>query len=168
MLDLLRAWLFPPACVGCDAPGPGLCAACAPGANAALGFDLDGVPGFALGPYEGTLRRAVLALKCGQRDPLDALAALLERAPAAGVLVPVPTTRRRAAQRGFDQSVELARRLAARRSLPWAVLLAKHGRAQAGLGRAERLAEPRTQDAGRSCRAPRSRSRSNGRCAQPE
>jgi predicted amidophosphoribosyltransferase len=98
------------------------------------------VPAFALGPYEGALRRAVVALKHGERDPLDALAALLERAPLAGALVPVPTTRRRAAERGFDQSAELARRLAARRGLPCAELLAKHGRAQAGRGRGERLA----------------------------
>jgi predicted amidophosphoribosyltransferase len=139
-IDFLRAWLFPPACVACDAPGPGLCAACAPGPGAALAFDIDGVPAFALGPYEGALRRAVVALKHGERDPLDALAALLERAPVDGVLVPVPTTRRRAAERGFDQSVQLARRLAVRRGLPCAELLAKHGRAQAGRGRGERLA----------------------------
>jgi predicted amidophosphoribosyltransferase len=139
-IGFLRAWLFPPACVACDAPGPGLCAACAPGPGAALAFDIDGVPAFALGPYEGALRRAVVALKHGERDPLDALAALLERAPVDGVLVPVPTTRRRAAERGFDQSVQLARRLAVRRGLPCAELLAKHGRAQAGRGRSERLA----------------------------
>jgi predicted amidophosphoribosyltransferase len=140
VIEFLRKWLFPSACVECDAPGAGLCAECAPGPGAALEFDVDGVPAFALGPYEGALRRAVVALKHGERDPLDALAALLERAPVAGVLVPVPTTRRRAAERGFDQSAELARRLAARRGLPYAELLAKHGRAQAGRGRSERLA----------------------------
>ena len=140
MIEFLRTWLFPSACVECDALGPGLCAQCAPGAEAALAFELDGVPAFALGPYEGALRRAVVALKHGERDPLDALAALLERAPLAGALVPVPTTRRRAAERGFDQSAELARRLAARRGLPCAELLVKHGRAQAGRGRGERLA----------------------------
>lgn len=143
MLDFVRSWLFPTACVECDAPGTGLCAACAPGENAALAFEVDGVPAFALGPYEGALRRAVIALKHGERDPLDALAALFERAPLEGVLVPVPTTRRRAAERGFDQSAELARRLAARRGLPCAELLAKHGRPQAGRGRGERLASTR-------------------------
>jgi predicted amidophosphoribosyltransferase len=140
VIEFLRTWLFPPACAGCDALGPGLCAACAPGPVAALAFEVDGVPAFALGPYEGALRRAVVALKHGERDPLDALAALLERAPVAGALVPVPTTRRRAAERGFDQSAELARRLGARRGLPCAELLVKHGRAQAGRGRGERLA----------------------------
>jgi predicted amidophosphoribosyltransferase len=140
VIDVLRAWLFPSACVECDAAGPGLCAACAPGPAAALAFDVDDVPAFALGAYEGALRRAVVALKHGERDPLDALVALLERAPVAGVLVPVPTTRRRAAERGFDQSAELARRLAACRGLPYAELLDKHGRAQAGQGRGERLA----------------------------
>ena len=140
MIDFARSWLFPSACAGCDALGPGLCPACAPAPGAALAFDVDGVPAFALGPYESALRRAVVALKHGERDPLDALAALLERAPLAGVLVPVPTTRQRAAERGFDQSVQLARRLAARRGLACAELLAKHGRAQAGRGRGERLA----------------------------
>ncbi len=140
MLDLVRTWLFPSACYGCDAAGPALCAACAPGPGAALAFDVDGVPAFALGPYEGALRRAIVGLKHGERDPLDALAALLAPAPLAGVLVPLPTTRRRAAERGFDQSVALARRLAAHRDLECVELLAKHGRPQAGRGRAERLA----------------------------
>ncbi len=101
---------------------------------------MDGVPGFALGPYEGALRQAIVAMKHGARDPLDAFAALLERAPVEGALVPLPTTRRRSAERGFDQSAELARRLAVRRGLPCAELLAKHGRAQAGRGRQARLA----------------------------
>jgi len=113
VLDFLRTWLFAPACVACDAPGPALCASCAPAPLDAQAFDLDGVPAFALGAYDGALRRAIVALKHGARDPLDAFAALLAVAPVAGVLVPVPTTRRRAAERGFDQSAELARRLAA-------------------------------------------------------
>lgn len=139
MLDLVRAWLFPPACAGCDAPGPALCAGCAPPPESALRFVVDGVPAFAIGPYEGALRRAIVAMKRGERDPLDVFATLLERAPVDGVLVPLPTARRRAAERGFDQAVSLARRLALRRGLGVAEILTKHGRAQEGRGRRERL-----------------------------
>jgi predicted amidophosphoribosyltransferase len=125
--------------VRCDAAGPALCARCAPGPEDAQYFAIDGIPAFALGSYEGPLRSAVVAMKRGARDPLDAFAALLEDAPISGVLVPLPTTRRRIAERGFDQSVELARRLAMRRGVPCAELLAKRGRPQEGRDREERL-----------------------------
>ncbi|HYZ16906.1 MAG TPA: hypothetical protein VE591_10915 [Candidatus Acidoferrum sp.] len=140
MLDFVRTWLFPPACAGCEAPGPALCAACVPPPGAALRFDVDGVPAFALAPYEGALRRAIVAMKRGERDPLDVFATLLESAPIDGVLVPLPTARRRAAERGFDQAVSLARRLALRRGIAVAEVLTKHGRSQEGRGRRERLA----------------------------
>ena len=140
MLDLLRSWLFPPACTACDAPGLALCAACAPSPRDAIAFSIDGVPAFALGPYDGALRRAIVAMKHGERDPLDAFAALLAmRAPFDGVLVPLPTTRARAAERGFDQSVELARRIGARAGVPCASLLRKHGAPQDGRSRLARL-----------------------------
>jgi len=141
VLDFLRAWLFPSACAACDAPGPALCAACAPTLRDALDFEIEGVPAFALGAYDGALRRAVVAMKHGERDPLDLFAALLaERAPVIGTLIPLPTSRRRAAARGFDQSVEIARRLAERSGVPWANVLEKQGGAQAGRGRRARLA----------------------------
>jgi predicted amidophosphoribosyltransferase len=140
VLDVLRTWLFPPACVACDAPGPALCEACAPPASAAVRFALNGVPAFALGAYEGALRRAIVRMKHGERDPLDAFAELLAaRAPLAGTLVPLPTTRGRAAERGFDQSVEIARRVARRLDLPCAELLRKRGAAQDGRSRLARL-----------------------------
>ncbi len=141
MLDFVRTWLFPPCCVSCDAPGPALCALCAPSPREAQTFVLDGVPGFALGPYAGALRRAIVAMKHGERDPLDAFAGLLaERAMLEGTLVPLPTSRGRAAERGFDQSVEIARRIALRRSIPFAQVLRKHRGPQEGLNRRERLA----------------------------
>ncbi|MBV8370227.1 MAG: ComF family protein [Candidatus Eremiobacteraeota bacterium] len=137
---MLRSWLFPPACAACDAPGVALCAACAPSPRDAIAFAVDGVPAFALGAYEGALRKAIVAMKHGERDPLDAFAALLaERAPLHGVLVPLSTTRPRAAERGFDQSVELARRIAARTGVPYATLLRKHGAPQDGRARLARL-----------------------------
>ena len=140
MLDVLRSWLFPSACAACDAPGPALCTACAPSPRNAIAFSIDGVPAFALGAYEDALRRAVVAMKHGERDPLDAFAVLLAaRAPFEGAVVPLPTTRARAAERGFDQSVELARRIAARIGVPCASLLRKHGAPQDGRSRLARL-----------------------------
>ena len=142
MLDFVRTWLFPSACAGCDAPGPALCAACAPAPRDAIAFALDGIPAFALGAYEGALRKAVVAMKNGERDPLDVFAELLAaRAPIGGTLVPLRTSRPRAAQRGFDQSVEIARRLTSLRGVPFADVLEKRGRAQAGLRRRERLSD---------------------------
>ena len=100
------------------------------------------MPAFALGRYEGALRTAIVAMKRGERDPLDAFADLLAASapPLDGVLVPLPTSRHRAAERGFDQSAELARRLAARRGIAFAELLRKRGPAQEGRDRARRLA----------------------------
>jgi predicted amidophosphoribosyltransferase len=121
-------------------PGPALCASCAPSLRDAQTFSLDGVPGFALGAYEGPLRRAIMAMKHGERDPLDVFAGLLaQRAALEGVLVPLPTSRGRAAERGFDQAVELARRLAARRGLACTQLLVKRGAPQARRTRRQRL-----------------------------
>jgi len=140
VLDLLRAWLFPPACVACDAPGPALCATCAPTLRDAIDFEVEGIPAFALGAYDGPLRRAVVALKGGARDPLDVLTDLLAaRAPVVGTLVPMPTSPGRRAERGFDQSVELARRVAQRRGLPYVELLHKRGAPQDGRSRPARL-----------------------------
>ncbi|HEV2642177.1 MAG TPA: hypothetical protein VGT98_05700 [Candidatus Elarobacter sp.] len=102
---------------------------------------LDGIPAFALGAYEDALRRAVVAMKAGERDPLDAFAELLAaRAPLEGALVPLPTSRARRVERGFDQSIELARRVAERRGVTCAEVLEKRGRPQEGCGRRERLA----------------------------
>ena len=140
MWTTLRSWLFPPACASCDAPGPALCDACAPRPSDAVRFELDGIPAFALGRYDGALRDAVVAMKRGERDPLAVFAALLDAAPIAGVLVGLPTTRRRAAERGFDQAPALARLVAARRNVACAQLLRKLGRAQEGRNRAARLA----------------------------
>jgi predicted amidophosphoribosyltransferase len=142
VIDFIRAWLFPAACVGCDAPGRALCASCAPASSDAINFSVCGVPAFALGLYDGPLRRAIVAMKHGERDTLETFAGLLACAPLplTDTLVPVPTTRRRAAARGFDQAVVLARRLARLRGVACAEMLVKRGRAQEGRSRAERLA----------------------------
>jgi len=135
----LRSWLFPSACASCDAPGPALCDRCAPRLCEAVRFAVDGIPAFALGPYDGALREAIVAMKRGERDPLDAFAVLLDAAPIHGALVPLPTTRVRAAQRGFDQATLLARKVAMRRGVACVELLAKHGKPQEGRGRAARM-----------------------------
>ena len=141
MIDFVRTWLFPTACVACDVPGSALCERCAPAPCDAVAFVLDGIPAFALGAYDGALRRAVVAMKAGERDPLDAFAGLLAvRAPLEGALVPLPTSRARRTERGFDQSVELARRVAARRGVTCAEVLDKRGPPQEKRGRRERLA----------------------------
>jgi predicted amidophosphoribosyltransferase len=141
--EFVRTWLFPPACVACEAPGPALCAACGPSARDALTFAIGGIPAFALGSYEAALRRAIVAMKNGERDPLDAFAALLAaRAPLDGAVVSLPTTRGRILDRGFDQSVELARRLAGLRCVACAEVLEKRGAPQAGRNRLGRLAAP--------------------------
>lgn len=140
MLALLRSWLFPSLCAGCEAPGPALCEACAPRPAHVQRFWVDCIPAFALGAYDGALRRAIVAMKRGERDPLDTFCALLRHAPVVGALVPLPTTRRRAAERGFDQSVTLGRRLAEVRGLVCVELLEKRGRPQEGRSRRDRLA----------------------------
>ncbi|MFE3541823.1 ComF family protein [Nocardia sp. NPDC059177] len=110
LLDLV----LPVCCGGCGVAGPAWCADCA----AALGRDPvrvrpradPGVPCWALGPYAGPGRRAVLAAKeRGRRDlaaPLGlALARALVRLRAPDrplLLVPAPTRAAAARRRGGD------------------------------------------------------------------
>lgn len=69
----------------------------------------------ALAPYEGNLRRAVLALKNGRRDVARAFAQrLCELVSPGDVLVPVPTTAARRRERGFDGCELIARTIAER------------------------------------------------------
>jgi predicted amidophosphoribosyltransferase len=127
-----------------------LCVACRPAPAAVQRFHVGTLRCLALGPYEGPLRRAVLAMKSGRRDVAETLGDLLATLPAtravgpewrADALVPVPTTRRRRAERGFDQAALLARRAAEPLGLAVAGAL-RHaaGGAQHGRSRTERLA----------------------------
>jgi predicted amidophosphoribosyltransferase len=135
----LRPWLFPVWCIGCGEPGSGLCAGCV-GPARPVHVTTGGIAVVAASDYGGAVRAAILALKRGERAYLDPLAALLVPLVAPGVtIVPVTTTRRRAAERGFDQARELARRVAALRSGAVADVLRKHGAPQRGRGRDERL-----------------------------
>lgn len=94
----------------------------------------------AAGDYGGVLRDAILAVKRGERACLTPLAALLAPlVPEGRVLVPVVTTRGRAAERGFDQARELASRVARERGGTCADVLRKRGAPQHGRARGERL-----------------------------
>ena len=106
--------LFPAACAGCGGDDGVLCPACLPSGRAIQRFQLGALHVAALGPYDGSLRGAILAFKRGRRDVglvlAEALARHLVSMLANGcVLVPVPTTAARRAERGFDQAVLLAR-----------------------------------------------------------
>jgi predicted amidophosphoribosyltransferase len=101
-LQQLLQFLFPPQCGGCDAPGSGMCERCLPHAPTSVS-QLPTLRVATLAPYDGNLRRAVLALKNGRRDVAQAFALrLCECVEKGDVLVPVPTTRARRRQRGFD------------------------------------------------------------------
>ena len=135
----IRPWLFPVWCIGCGAADIALCARCA-AVGKSLTVEFAGLRVCAASEYGGLVRAAILALKRGERAYIDPLAELLAPLVAAGsVLVPVRTTRRRAAERGFDQACALACRIAARGRVTCADVLRKRGAAQRGRGRDERL-----------------------------
>jgi len=105
-----------------------------------VAFEVDGIPGLAAGAYDGVLRRAIVAMKRGERAYLDAFVPFLARhVPAGAILVPLPTTWRRRNARGFDQALELARRTALACGASTCPVLRKRGSAQRGLGRSARL-----------------------------
>ncbi len=137
--------LFPPICVVCAAVGAGLCERCRPASGSLERSLIDGLPCVALGPYDGPLRRAVLALKAGRRDVAAALGSMLARTfgPAErsdSVIVPVPTTRRRRSMRGFDQATLLAAEIARAGGPRYVFALERRRSAsQQGRSRAERL-----------------------------
>jgi predicted amidophosphoribosyltransferase len=139
VLELVRRWLFPVACLGCGEPETALCVRCAPGPEAIVRGALGDLPLVALAPYDGLWRRAIVAFKGGERAYAPAFGALLRaRCPLEAAVVPVTTTRRRRAARGFDQAVELAACYAGAAASD--VLRKARGPAQRGRGRRERLA----------------------------
>lgn len=117
----------PPICDSCGdslpswrtlVPGDSRCAPCRQGPNHV-------VRGRAIGPYEGSLRAIVHALKYGGRRSLAGPLAALMRVHGGDVLagadvcVPVPLHRARQRSRGFNQASDLARHL----GLPVAIAL---------------------------------------------
>ncbi len=119
----------------------------------------------AFGPYEGGLRRLVHALKFEGHDIVAAPAASrlggTVRRSGIGPLeavVPVPSTRRRNRERGYDPAALLAAELARRLSLPLVPALRRVGETppQSTLSAAERRANVAGAFRGRACAAGRS------------
>jgi ComF family protein len=147
MLSDILDMLYPATCAGCGVATAFLCAACAERSRAHVRIERSGVPILAVGPYAGTLRRAILRFKRGRRDGAGPLAALLagalarERISRETIVVPVPTSRDHVRVRGFDQGLALARELALIDDRPVLAALRKRANAhQRGRNRAERLA----------------------------
>ncbi len=136
----IAAWVFPVSCIGCSRAESALCPACAPAPADRIADIVGNVGLAAAGEYTGTLRHAIVAMKRGERAYLEPFGMLIARLIVADVaLIPLPTTGRRRAARGFDQAVELARRAGAARGLPCVEALVKRGGAQRGRGRLARL-----------------------------
>ena len=142
MFHAVLDFIFPPQCAGCRSVGSGLCTACVPRDRAPLVRALPTVRVYALGEYEGALRRAILALKDGRRDVAQTLGErLASMVSAPMLLVPVRTTAARRRVRGID-GVEYLTRVAARRTGAnvASALEPIRGDAQRGRSRAQRLA----------------------------
>ncbi|MDQ1741754.1 MAG: hypothetical protein QOE23_93 [Pseudonocardiales bacterium] len=151
--DLLDLAL-PVSCVCCGHPGPLWCPGCRPAsrpervAQASVAARL---PVFAAGEYGGGLRSALLAFKeRGQRGLAGPLAGYLcdavdvsrQQLGEPPLLVPVPSSRAAARQRGGDHLRRLAAEAAPQHGLQVlsALRLAGRGRDSAGLSAAERAA----------------------------
>lgn len=134
--------LFPRACIGCDRSGVLLCERCARAGGASQRIVLGGVAMIAALPYAGALRAAIVEFKRGRRAFVSDFAALVAPLIDQGtILVPIPTTRRRIAERGYDQTVLLARALRATQGIGVAEMLCRpRSAAQHGRSRLERLA----------------------------
>jgi ComF family protein len=153
VLALLRALLEGPRCAGCERLGETLCRACRPHAFesethviAARGGELGATMSVvSLARYDGSLRNAILAYKAGRRALAPVFGSLLSavfgtRLPAGVFIVPVPSTAKRRAERGFDHTALLAREVARRSCVPVACILEQYdGPAQRGRSRTERL-----------------------------
>ncbi|MGN6274162.1 MAG: ComF family protein [Protaetiibacter sp.] len=153
LLDVL-ALVLPAECAGCGREGRELCAACraqltpAPVATTAPG----GIRVYAGAPYEGRVRRVVLACKQGRTGLAGPLAALLGVALAAALadaaarsvpveLCVVPSTRAASRRRGFDPARLVLDRAGGRDAR--VLRPARAHDVQKGLGRDERRANLR-------------------------
>jgi predicted amidophosphoribosyltransferase len=150
LLDLM----LPVSCVCCGRAGPLWCPGCRPASDpepVVLPSAAAHPPVFAAGEYGGALRSALLAFKeRGQRGLAGPLAGYLsdavdvsrQRLSELPLLVPVPSSRAAARQRGGDHLLRLAAEVAPQnglRVLP-VLRLAGRGRDSAGLSAAQRSA----------------------------
>jgi len=112
-LDLL----LPPACAGCDRPGTDCCATCLDAFGPPTRLQVPGVgpPVWTLAAYHGAARELVLAFKERGARALAAwfgalvAAALVAVGPAPWTLVPAPSRRSAARDRGGDHMLGVAR-----------------------------------------------------------
>jgi predicted amidophosphoribosyltransferase len=161
-LDALLELVLPVVCVGCGASGSVFCARCIHACARPLTMRVPW-PVVAYGWYAGALRTGLIRYKeRGQRDLAEPLAQLLEtalvrafeRAPPAGiVLVPVPSARSIARQRGGNHVLRLARRAGRGLDLPVHPLLSLQWavRDSAGLGAEQRRTNLAGAMAARRC-----------------
>ncbi|MDQ1739547.1 MAG: hypothetical protein QOE53_1199 [Pseudonocardiales bacterium] len=157
LLPDLMDLVLPSSCVCCGRGGPVWCPGCRPKSDpepVALPAAPSGPPVFAAGEYSGALRSALLAFKeRGQRALAGPLAAYLSDAVDVSrrqlsaprghpILVPVPSSRSAARQRGGDHLLRLVAEVAPQNGLDVlpALRLAGRGRDSAGLSAAERAA----------------------------
>jgi ComF family protein len=142
MFRLLLSLVFPRDCIGCGREDLLLCRTCAEATGPPRMAPLAGLQTVSCLPYAGVVRQAITEFKHGRRAFADDLAMLIEPfVDSSMTLVPVPTTRRRRAQRGFDQTVLLARLLQRRRGVQVCALLSRRSDlAQHGRSRSQRLA----------------------------
>lgn len=147
LYEALLELVFPDRCAACGGGGGLLCPRCRAGLRPyppdapTPGLDAMAVAWL----YDGTVRRAVHALKYRRRRRAagalaDALAASLGPPPA-DALIPVPLHPGRLAERGFNQAEELALRLGRRWRMPVCTAGLERDRDtghQARLSRAER------------------------------
>lgn len=178
LVAALADLIVPSACAGCDMPGPALCGPCAgkldrvgaPGCLRCGHPWPSAVPSCAECPagvswsrqavaYCDLTARIITAMKDGHRralaPPLARIMCEVIPVPAPGaVLVPVPTTRSRVAERGFNQAALLARAIGREWGMAVDEVLTRDGpvrRRQRGSSRAERLTQ--VQGAFRPARA---------------
>lgn len=136
--------LFPVTCAACPKPGRApFCALCIEALEPAPRVELQGLVSVQA-PYEygGPMALALQALKFEGRaevgPPLGRLVAGLVGAPAVDLIVPIPLSRRRLTERGYNQARELARGLGTVAS-PRALARVEDRAPQVGLSREARL-----------------------------
>lgn len=166
LIDRFLAVLAPYECLGCQTEGSLLCKMCtqqlpsaaeccyrcegaSPGGDTCHGCAADGsIRGVrAATDYAGAAKALVWKLKFAGATAAAGLMAACMQPLLAGtgfssrmVLIPVPTARTRARQRGYDQAKLLARALSRQTGLPYLDCLVRHGNThQVGASRQVRL-----------------------------
>lgn len=154
-LHSVAAGLLPSLCAACGRscrPGAVVCTRCARRLGGAAPLEGCGPPGldrvWSSASHEGVPRDLVAALKFRRLLPVAGLIAdriqwLAPSSLLSGTVVPVPTAKLRALQRGFDPAAEIAAALAERIEAPLRPCLARSGGGrQVGRRRAQRIGHP--------------------------